>query len=288
MARSAEMNRRDFLKAGVLVSGVLALSGPMPAFARAEASAPAKDKTHGLKLGMASYTFQKFTLDQAISMTREVDLRYIALKDMHLPLKSTREERVEARKKVEAGGLELVGGGVIYMKNDEAAIREIFDYAKDAGMPTIICSPDVDALDTVEKFAKEYDLRIAIHNHGPGDKKYPSPLDVWKLVQNRDSRMGLCIDVGHTVRAGTDPVEAIHKCATRLYDFHMKDVTEAAAKGKSVEVGKGIIDIPGVLKALIAIKYAYDVALEYEEKPKNPMPGVIGSVAYMRGVLAAI
>jgi inosose dehydratase len=279
---SAEFNRRDFLKAGMIGSAALAVSKPMLALAPADAAAPAKDNTHGLKLGMASYTFQKFTLDQAISMTREVGLKYIALKDVHLPLKSTREQRIEARQKVEAGGLELVGGGVISMKNDEAAIRDVFDYAKDAGMPTIICSPDVDALDTVEKFAKEYDIRIAIHNHGPGDKKFPSPLDVWKLVQNRDSRMGLCIDVGHTFRTGMDPIQAIHKCARRLYDFHMKDETAAVA------VGKGIINIPGVLKALIAIKYPCDVALEYEEKPNDPMPGVIASVAYMRGVLAAI
>jgi sugar phosphate isomerase/epimerase len=287
MTLSTGLNRRNFLKTGALGSAALGAL-PVRSIAGAAASAPVRDATHGLKLGMASYTFRKFTLDQAIAMTREVGLKYIALKDVHMPLKSTREERVAARHKIEAGGLELVGGGVIYMKNDESEIRSVFDYARDAGMPTIVCSPDVDALDAVEKMAKEYNLRIAIHNHGPGDKKYPSPLDVLKLVKDRDSRMGICIDVGHTVRAGVDPVVAIEQCAPRLYDFHMKDVTAAVANGKSVEVGAGIINIPAVLKALIAIHYPWDVALEYEDKGDAPMPGVIASVAYMRGVLAAI
>ena len=100
--------------------------------------------------------------------------------------------------------------------------------------------------------------------------------------------MGVCIDVGHTVRIGEDPVEAIHECADRLYDFHMKDETEATAKGKPVPVGCGVIDIVGVLKALKEIQYGYNIGLEYEEKENDPMPGVIESFGYMRGVLAAI
>src|SRR5207249_3673159 len=124
-------------------------------------------------------------------------------------------------------------------------------------MPTIICSPDIDALDLVEKFAKEYDLRIAIHNHGPGDQKYPSPRDVMRLVTDRDPRMGICMDVGHTVRIGEDPVTVIQECAGRLYDFHMKDVNEATAKGHGVEVGRGIIDIVGVVKTLVKVQYQY-------------------------------
>jgi len=178
-----------------------------------------------------------------------------------------------------------MGGGVIYIKNKEDEIRGVFDYAKDAGMPTIICSPEPEALHIVEKFAREYDLRIAIHNHGPGDKRYPSPLDVMRAVKDRDSRMGVCIDVGHTVRNGEEPVAAIEKCAKRLHDFHMKDVTAATANGGAIEVGKGVIEIPAVLRALIRIRYPYHVALEYEAQADDPMPGVKASIAYIRGVL---
>jgi sugar phosphate isomerase/epimerase len=277
------LDRRGFLKSGLLTSAGLALTA-----ATAAVTKPTRPPDDGLKLGIASYTFRKFTLDQTIAMSKEAGAGYLSLKDFHLPYKSTTAERQEARKKIEAAGLVLVSGGVIYMKNNEAEIRGFFDYAKDAGMPTIVCSPDVDALDAVEKMVKEYDIRIAIHNHGPGDTKYPSPMDVLHLVKDRDARMGLCIDVGHTVRLGEDPVTAIAQCAQRLYDFHIKDETEAAAKGKPTEVGRGVIDIVGVLKALVSIHYPHHVGLEYEAKETNPMPGVLESFGYLRGVLAAI
>jgi inosose dehydratase len=285
--RSTNLDRRRFLQAGLLGSTAVAAIA-FPTGLLAGATKPQREPYDGLKLGIASYTFRKFTLDQAIAMSKQAGARYISLKDFHLPYKSTPAERQEARKKVEAAGLVLISGGVIYMKNNEEEIRSFFEYAKDAGMPTIVCSPDIDALDTVEKMAKEYNLRIAIHNHGPSDKKYPSPMDVLRLVKDRDARMGVCIDVGHTVRLGEDPVEVIGQCARRLYDFHIKDVTEAAAKGKPTEVGLGVIDIVGVLKALVEVRYAFHVGLEYEEKENDPMPGVIESFGYMRGVLAAI
>jgi sugar phosphate isomerase/epimerase len=143
-------------------------------------------------------------------------------------------------------------------------------------------------MDLVEKNAKEFQIRVAIHNHGPGDKRYPSPLDVLKMVKDRDPLMGICMDVGHTVRLGEDPIAVIHECSKRLYDFHMKDVTEAAPRGQAIEVGRGIIDIVGVLKALLDLRYPYHIALEYEAHADAPMPGVVESIGYIRGVLAAL
>jgi sugar phosphate isomerase/epimerase len=239
-------------------------------------------------MGVTSYTWLKFPLDQAIAMTKQVGVKYISLKDVHLPLKTTPEQRREVHKKLEDAGLTLMGGGVIYFKNNEAEIHNVFEYAKDAGMATIVCSPDPDALDTVEKMVKQYDLKIAIHNHGPTDQKYPSPLDVMRMVKDRDPRMGVCMDVGHTVRIGVEPVDAIEQCASRLYEFHIKDVTASTPQGKPTEVGKGVIDIVGVLKALVKLKWPYHVALEYEVKSENPLPGVVESFAYMRGILATL
>src|SRR5215831_15038933 len=204
---SDRLSRRRFLSAGLAGSAIT--TAILPTVSLAAVSKPQREPYDGLKLGMASYTFRKFTLDQAIAMTKAAGATQISLKDFHLPYKSTPEERREARNKVEAAGLVLASGGVIYMKNDPEQVRGFFDYARDAGMPTIVCSPDIDALDTVEKLAKEYRIRIAIHNHGPGDKKYPSPLDVLRLIQERDPLMGVCIDVGHTVRLGQDPEEVI-------------------------------------------------------------------------------
>jgi len=287
MKAPAPLNRRRFIQSSLLGSTALAA----PNFAVDSNAALTKtpgDPFHGLKMGLTSYTWLKFRLDQAIAITKQVGAKYISLKDVHLPLKSTPEQRQEAHKKIEDAGLTLMGGGVIYFKNNEEEIHNVFEYAKEAGMATIVCSPDPDALDNVEKMVKNYDLKIAIHNHGPTDKKYPSPLDVMRLVKDRDPRMGVCMDVGHTVRIGVEPVAAIEQCASRLYEFHMKDVTAATPQGKATEVGKGVIDIVGVLKTLVNIKWPYHVALEYEVKSDNPLPGVTESFAYMRGVLAAI
>ncbi len=309
MKNSERLNRRHFLHTSLLGSAALAATSEPFRSGAAAADAPSapvsqprvpaldlitsptkvpRDPWHGLKVGVTSYTLRNFSLDQAIAMTKEAGVKYISLKDMHLPLKSTREQRQEARKKVEDAGLVLMGGGVIYIKNYEEEIQGVFEYAKDAGMPTIICSPDPEALDAIEKATKKYDQRIAIHNHGPTDKRYPSPLDVLRLVKDRDSRMGICMDVGHTVRIGQDPVPVIEQCAARLYDFHMKDVTAPTKEGKPIEVGRGVIDIVAVFKALIKVNFSNHVALEYEAHGDAPMPGMIESYAYMRGVLAAI
>jgi inosose dehydratase len=277
-----QINRRHFLQAGLLGS-TLALGGTTIAAVVKPDRAP----DDGLKIGMASYTYRKFTLDQAIEMTKDAGLKYINLKDMHLPLNSTKEECQAARAKIEAAGLKLMGGGVIYMKNNEDDIRKYFDYALNAGMPVIVCTPDADALDTVEKMAKQTGVMVAIHNHGPDNKAYPSPLDVLKLIKDRDPLMGICMDVGHTARVGVDPVECVEQCGARLHDMHMKDETKAEKDGKPTEVGRGVLDIVGILKALEARKFPYHIGLEYEAHQDNPQPGVRESIGFIRGVLAA-
>lgn len=262
----------------------------LPQFTHAAATknSAGSDAFRGLKAGIASYSLRKFSLEQAISMTKQAGVRHITLKDFHLPLKSTPEERKAARRTIEEAGLQLMGGGVIYMKKNENEIRAAFDYARDAGMPVIVCSPDIEALDLVERFAKDYDIVIAIHNHGPGDAKYPSPVDVMRLVKDRDSRLGICMDVGHTVRINQDPVEVMKACASRLYDYHIKDVTAATEKGSSTEMGRGVIDLVAVLQTLLKMKYKWHLALEYEDHADAPMPGIQECFGYMRGVLAAI
>ena len=280
----SSFSRRRFLRSHLL--GLAALgAGDLSSSLFGETAA---DPYKGLHMGVASYSFRKFTLDQAIAMTVELGVKNISLKDVHLPMKSTKEERQEARKKVEAAGLTLVSGGVIYLPNSEEKVRQAFEYAKDAGMPAIVCSPVKEAMDLVEKMVKEFDIKIAIHNHGPGDKSYPSPLDALAMVEQRDPRCGLCIDIGHTIRNGDDGVADIKKCASRLYDFHMKDVNLARPVGKPVVIGTGVIDIPGVLKALLDVKYTGNIGLEYEIDDTHPMEGMKASLEYIRKVLATV
>jgi len=151
-----------------------------------------------------------------------------------------------------------------------------------------MCNPDPKLLDLMENSAKQYDIRIAIHNHGPDNQHFASALEAFKAVKDRDTRLGVCIDVGHTVRFGEDPVTTIEHCASRLYDFHIKDVTSATAKGANIAVGAGVIDIVAVLKKLREIKFAGQLGLEYEANEAAPMPGIIESLAYIRGVLATL
>jgi len=284
---NSNLNRRRFLQAAGMVATTACVWKSTPSM-QAALTKTAADPFFGLKLGVASYSLRKFPLEKALAMTRQMGVKYITLKEMHLPYNSSPEQLQSAQKMVQSTGLVLMGGGVIYTNKVEKDIRALFQYAKDAGMPTMVASPDPAGLDIVEKMAKEFDIRVAIHNHGPGDTRYPSPIDVLNMVKDRDSRMGICMDLGHTVRLGQNPLPVMEKCARRLYDFHIKDVTKAEKDGANIEVGAGIIDIVEVLRFLRKIKFNDHVALEYEIKADAPLPGMTESFAYMRGVLAAL
>jgi inosose dehydratase len=243
--------------------------------------------TGSLKLGLASYSLRKFTLAQTLEMTKRAGLEYICLKSMHLPLEDTAAELKAGAEEVKNAGLVLYAGGVIYMKS-EAEVDQAFEYAKNAGMPMIIGVPNHDLLDYTNTKIKEYNIRVAIHNHGPGGDVYPSPESVYDKIKNLDPRFGLCMDIGHTQRIGVDPSEAAKKYFDRLFDIHIKDVTEATSEGVSTEIGRGVIDIPKFLKTLTELKYSGVVALEYEKDADDPMPGLCESVGYLKGCLAAM
>jgi sugar phosphate isomerase/epimerase len=242
-----------------------------------------------LKLGVASYSLRKFTLDQALEMTKTLGVKYMTFKDVHVPRTDAPEATRALRAKIEAAGITIMGGGTIDIpNNDPVQIKKEFEYAKNAGFPLIYTSPDPAALDTIERLAKEYDIKCVIHNHGPEDKRWPRPQDAYAAVKSRDKRLGLCIDVGHTLRTGTDPVKACRECRDRLYDMHVKDLAAEKDKESQVAVGRGVIDFPGLFRTLIDIGYQGQVGLEYEINADAPMPGMIESIAYMRGVLATL
>ncbi|HOJ61575.1 MAG TPA: sugar phosphate isomerase/epimerase [bacterium] len=294
MFHTLPLNRRGFISAAGLaaltLTGLQGSAGAVESSsASASASASASDPSaKNLKLGLASYTTRKFSLDETLEMMNQIGVKYITLKDFHLKMDSTKEERQEAARKIKAAGVTLMGCGVVYLKNDEKQIRNAFEYARDAGMPVMVSAPDLDALPAVAKMAEEFDIKVAIHNHGPNDERYPSHMDAYRSAKQFGEHMGVCIDVGHTVRLGLNEVEAVHAVHDRLYDFHIKDVTSRDAKGGATEVGRGVIDIPGVLQALLEVGFTGHVALEYEKNADHPLPGMIESFAYIRGALAAL
>ncbi|MEN6425362.1 MAG: TIM barrel protein [Phycisphaerales bacterium] len=275
-------DRREFLQAATV--GAAAWCGLGTAAASAQQSPTGKPK---FELGLASYSLRKFDLAKTIELTRRVGLKHIALKDMHLPLTSSVEHIREAAAQVRQAGLDLYGGGVIYMKTPDEVSRA-FDYAKAAGMKVIIGVPGHDLLPLVDEKVKEYDIKVAIHNHGPGDKTYPLPSSAYERIKDLDKRIGLCNDIGHTTRSGLDAADSITQFGDRLYDVHFKDVSAADPKGGCVEMGRGVIDVPKVMRALVQINYTGFASFEYEKDADDPVPGLAESVGYARGVMATL
>jgi sugar phosphate isomerase/epimerase len=272
-------SRRAFFGA---TAGALAL-------VRTGSGATSGSDPEDLKLGVASYSFREFSRAHAIRDTKKLGVRYINIKEFHLPLNSTPAEIEKARQEFDKAGLTILGGGnVSFQVNDEADIRAKFEYARMAGMPVLVCAPTHETLPKMEKYVKQYNIKIAVHNHGPEDKHFPTPQSVLKVVKDMDPRCGLCIDVGHTARTGVDVVESIREAGPRLHDMHVKDLARLNEKDSQVPVGDGAMPIVEIFKTLKKMNYKGGVMLEYEVEGDNPMPGMVKSFAYMRGVLAGL
>jgi sugar phosphate isomerase/epimerase len=242
-----------------------------------------------IKLGVASFSFRNFGREQAIQMLKELGTPYLNIKDVHLKLDSTPEQFAAAKKEFDDAGVILVGcGNVSFQKDDEADIRSKFEYAKNAGFPLIVCAPTAETLPKMEKYVKEYNIKIAVHNHGPEDKHFPTPQSVLKAVKNMDPRCGLCMDIGHTSRTGADIVESIAEAGPRLLDMHAKDLANAMDKDSQTTVGEGVLPIGRIFEQLVKINYKGSVNLEYEIHADNPLPPMKLSFAYMRGVLTGL
>ena len=282
--------RRNFVRS----SAIVAAGYPVLSVAFAEGLGEQLTEAGGapspIRLGLCSYTFRNFSRAQLIGFMKQLHLSSLNAKDVkdHMPMDSTAEAQAVAD--YAANGIHLHAAGAIYFRKDEDEdIRQKFEYCKRAGIKVIVAGdPAPETLPRVERFVKEYDIKIAIHNHGPEDKIFPSPMDVLKAVKGMDPRMGCCIDVGHCVRAGTDVIDAIHAAGPRLFDMHIKDLTDFTDKDSQVAVGDGKMPVRQIFEALVKIKYPGWVDLEYEVHADDPMPGVTASFSYMRGVLAGM
>lgn len=285
--------RRTFLKLAALGAAGVGLNEAGCVSATSASPAPGAAvpiaRENAVKLGVASYSLRNFPRAEAIRMTKALGAQYINLKSVHLPYEASPQEIAGARQEVQAAGLAIVGGGMITFETDtDEGVRKYFDYAKVAGMPVIVCTCRPTVLPRLEKFAKQYDIKIAIHNHGPEDPNFPSPYDALKAVKGMDPRMGLCIDMGHTVREGADVVRAVADAGPRLLDMHAKDLRDLKVMESQCIVGEGKMPIAEIFRQLEAMRYTGYVNLEYEIDASDPMPGMKQSFAHMRGVLAGL
>lgn len=246
--------------------------------------APNRLETGGLKLGVATYSLRKFSRQQAIEILRKLGVHYLSVKEFHLPYKDSAAALALGRQEFDAAGLEVLSGGVIVTTAEAGSLRKYFEYGKTCRMPMLIIMPTARQLPEIDALAKEYGVRVAVHNHGPEDKNFATPQSVYEAIRPLDKRIGLCIDVGHTTRAGANVVESIQRYSDRLMDIHIKDLKDAKSHS-DCEVGTGVLPIPEVLKTLHKLRYAGNIALEYEADPDDPLPGMRASMAYMHGVV---
>ncbi len=275
-------SRRHFLKltgSGILAAGVTSL------YAGSVIPPKVRNTKDVFTLGMAGYTFKEFSIEKTIEMMTRVGISNISIKDFHLPLNSSHEQINSVIERFKKAGINVYAVGVIYMKT-EAEVDQAFEYAKMAGVSMIVGAPDYKLLPYIDKKIKTYDLKLAIHNHGPDNPLYPNATDIWEHIKDLDPSIGICIDIGHTTRDGQDPSADIEKFSNRIFDVHIKDVDKPLKEGKTLEIGRGIINIPKVIATLRKIKFSGKCSLEFEKDMKDPLAGIAESIGYFKGVMA--
>jgi inosose dehydratase len=281
--------RRSLLKAGAIFAAIPAMTNA--SFTAAATSAiEESDPWMGLKMGVASYSLRELPIEQAIEGIKRVGLKYVSIKNVknHIDITHSTEERKQRAQMFRDAGITPLSVGNVTMRSGEEEARKAFEFARDIGVPTIVCAPDHDSLPMLNKLVQEYDIKLAIHNHGPEDKFFPSPFDAMRAIEKLDKRIGLCIDVGHTARAGADPADSIIQCKERLYDVHLKDISAMGNKNTPIEGGRGILDSKSILAALLKIKFQGLVGFEYEKDAKDPVPGLAETVGFTKGLLVGI
>jgi sugar phosphate isomerase/epimerase len=281
---STNLSRRNFLGAAAGAAGLSAFS-PMTA------SAVIEPEPWGMKLGIATYSLREFKdLPTMIGMLKKLQTKYVSIKDVHLKLDETPEQLEAHRKLFDEAGLVVTSGGNVDMTKGTTIeyLRPKFEYAKNARLPMMVCAPTHENIKNVEALVKEYNIRIAIHNHGPEDKHFPTPQSVLEVVNKLDKRCGLCMDIGHATRTGADIIKSAAEAGDRLFDMHVKDLADPTKKESQVDIGDGVLPFPALFKQLKKMGYKGCVNMEYEINGKDPMVGMQRSLSYMRGVLASL
>ena len=267
---STNLSRRSFLAA---TAGGVALSplSPLSPLRRLASAASANN----LNLGLQIYSLRNYKVDEALKHTRDLGFTFVEFYPGMYPIASDAAAIDTMKKKLADLGLTISAHGVNGFSKDEAANRKVFEFAKAAGIRTLSANPSPDSLPNLNDLVKEFDIRIAIHNHGP-NTSYSKAIDVLHAVEKYDPRIGACADLGHFIRSGEQPVEVIRVLKGRLYGIHLKDFAEMKADAKGVILGKGHINVPAVMAALVAADFPADGALsvEYEENPQNPLADI--------------
>ena len=282
--------RRTFLSHLSSTAAGLAAVGSIPlSSARFSRSWGAESRSHSLKLGIQLYSLRGYPVDKALQYAKELGFEQVEFFSGMLPLDSTAEAIAAMRRQVEGMGLTISAHGVNSFTKDAAANRKTFEFAKALGIRNISADPDPASFDNLNDLVKEFDIRVAIHNHGPRHR-YNQVVDVLRAIEGRDERIGACADLGHFIRSGQQPVEVIRLLKGRLYGIHLKDFAEMKENARGVVLGRGHLDVAAVFAALIDVGFPADgaMSLEYEENPQDPIAEIRECVTVARKALAGL
>ncbi len=291
------MNLKQLLSLGLCCT-VAGLAAPLPL--RAETTIPDTCKTGGFAIGCQAYTFNRFTVFEAIEKTAQAGGKVI---EFYPGQKLSREEPNviwdhnaspetigKVKDKLAAAKITAVNYGVVGIPRDEAQARKIFAFARTMGLYAVT-TESAEAIDTIEKLVKEFDIKVGFHNHpkradNPGYRMW-DPNYVASLVKDRDARIGACADSGHWVRSNLNPVDCLRILKGRIVSSHLKDLNEMCPGAHDTPFGTGVSDIPGLLNELKAQGFAGNISIEYEYHWDNSTPEVGQCIGFVRGYGAA-
>ncbi len=266
---TAQFSRRGFLGTAAALSGA-ACFGTL-------AQAEEKDPYGGFKMGLQSYSLRHYKVEEALQHTKKLGVKVWEAFPGHIPQNNVPGKIAEQKKMLDDAGIKLMAYGVVGFDADETKARAVFDYAKAMGIVSLSAGPKKDkaTFDLLDKLVAEYDIPIAIHNHGPEDRNFGKISQVEEMVKDRHPKIGACVDTGHFLRSDEKPEEAIERLGKRVFGVHFKDVkTHPDGKKQFRILGEGDLNIVGCLKLLRKLDYQYALALEYEENPMNPLSDI--------------
>jgi len=279
-------SRRQFLAASAGVASASFSLAALPCLAADEKDA---DPYAGLPMGIQSYSLRKFNLTEALRHIQGLGLHYVEFYSAHFDPAASSEKIAEMKSVLAKAKLKINAHGVNGFGKDHAANRKVFQFAKAAGFRNITADPAPESFDSLDKLVEEFDIRIAIHNHGPGHR-YDGLASVQKAVKDHHKHIGACVDTGHVLRSAEDPVKWIAELGPRVFALHIKDVAEHKDRTHDVVIGKGHLDVEGMFRGLKKISFPTDgsLSIEYESNPDNPVADIAECLAVARGVIRKV
>ena len=229
------------------------------------------------RFGFQSYSLRHFSETRELAREAEcLGLPFVEVYSGHLPTDATDEEISRFKQTLDRAGVEINAFGVEGFSADHEANQRLFQFGQKLGVENLSADPSKDAFKSLQRLVAEYDIRIAIHNHGPEDERWRRPEWILEAVKDLDPRIGACVDTGHYLRAGVDPVEAIRMLGSRVWGVHLKDFD---ANSEEQIVGQGLLNLVDTFQALVDVGFKGPLSLEFESNMENPVPSMREGVA---------